>query len=152
MCRNFLNKKGFSLIEVLAALVLISIILLSLMNMLVSNYATSYRNLDKLMTTQLADTYLARASNMPLSFATAPTVQELQNHIATSTEFPKEENLNGDRYIIAYQIKQSTSTNTTTNLSEKQLNLYTLVVEVTKQGTPVKSKTEGYIRFEKPSP
>ena len=120
--------------------------------MLISNYSTSYRNLDKLMTTQLADTYLARASNMPLSFTTAPTVQELQNYIATSTDFPKEENLNGDRYIIGYQIKQSTSTNVTTNLSEKQLNLYTLVVEVTKQGTSVKSKTEGYIRIEKPSP
>lgn len=104
------------------------------------------------MTTQLADTYLARASNMPLSFANAPTVQELQNFINTSNEFPKEEILNGDRYVIAYQVKQSTSTNTKTNLSEQQLNLYTLVVEVTKQGTSVKSRTEGYIRIEKPSP
>lgn len=104
------------------------------------------------MTTQLADTYLARASNMPLSFAIAPTVQELQSIITSSNEFPKEETLNGDRYVIAYQVKQSTITNTTTNLSEKQLNLYTLMVEVTKQGTSVKSKTEGYIRIEKPSP
>lgn len=152
MFRNFLNSKGFSLIEILAAIVILSIVLISFSSLLLSNYSSSFRNIDKLTTIQLADTYLNRAGNINLGLSNSATITEVQQAINDSTTLPESIELNGKQYEIKYTVKKNTTKNVITQQSEAELGLLSLVVEVRQIDTSIKSSTEGYIHVEKPSP
>ncbi|XKH50943.1 prepilin-type N-terminal cleavage/methylation domain-containing protein [Chryseomicrobium palamuruense] len=152
MRKNFLNCKGFSLIEILAAIVILSIVLISFSSLLLSNYSSSIRNIDKLTTIQLADTYLNRAGNINLGLSNSATITEVQQAINDSTILPESIELNGKQYEIKYTVKKNTTKNVITQQSEAELGLLSLVVEVRQIDTSIKSSTEGYIHVEKPTP
>lgn len=152
MIKNFLTIKGFTLVEVLAAITLLAIILVSFANIMSTNFQTSYRNIDKLATIQLADTYFNRATNVPLGLSPSSTLTNVKSAIANSSQLPKTIELNNKVYDINYSVKQNSTVNTTTQISESQLGLFSVVVEVTLQGTSIKSSTEGFIKIEKISP
>lgn len=152
MIKNFLNSRGFTLIEILAAITLLAIILLSFASIMVNNFNTSYKNLDKLSTIQLADTYFNRVSNVPLGLNTTSTLNDVKSAIEDSTDLPKTIELNNKTYIIEYKVKHNTSLNIDTQRSESQLGLFTVIVEVSLKDTEIKSSTEGYIQIEKTTP
>lgn len=67
-----MNNKGFSLVEVLASLVIISIVLVSFMALFTNTNRIAVNNSEKLVVVNLADSYLERVKINPSEFLPFP--------------------------------------------------------------------------------
>lgn len=132
------NEKGFTLVEVLASLVIISIVLMSSMAIFSNTNALAVSNNEKLVVINLADAYLERVKANPTEFITPfpPTKKDESKGRTQSTVRMNERN-----YEVVIKVTQSTT-------EFNELSLLNIVVKVSAQNSKHTSSVEGYIPYE----
>ncbi|EIM05624.1 hypothetical protein A1A1_14949 [Planococcus antarcticus DSM 14505] len=142
------NERGFTLVEVLASLVILSIVLMSFMAVFANTNRMAVNNSEKLVIINLADAYLERIKINPTEFIgkTPPTMMncpppETVKKCATITVSPATLPINGKSYSVTIQLKQDTN--------EKSLFLLNTVVTVRSPDKKVSSSVEGYVSYGK---
>lgn len=145
------NEKGFSLIEVIASIVIISIVLLSFFQLFVQSNKTAVANNEKLVVINLADATLERIKATPIK--EDPNIINVNEYFNSGTTnaniYPKSLVLNNTKYLISYKASQSDNTLKNAKYSEKDLNLIKVVVTVTAENRKTKGSSEGYVSIEK---
>lgn len=148
------NEKGFTLVEVLASLVIISIVLMSFMAIFGNTNRLAITNSEKLVVINLADSYLERfkidpkgtinlkrLSNIPeYSFPptlTACPVEGKTNNMCTTISLNNLDPVNSKKYVVTIHISQ--------DASEKNLSIYNIVVTVKADASKLSSSVEGYV-------
>lgn len=136
------NNKGFTLIEVIASLVIITIVLISFAQIFIQANKQASLNNEKLVVINLADAVLEKLKATPVQKKTITNVNEyFQNEPTTMI-------LNGKTYTISYQASQNSTKHTNTNFSESELNFIRVVVTVISPNGKTKATTEGYVVIE----
>ncbi|WP_339214824.1 prepilin-type N-terminal cleavage/methylation domain-containing protein [Solibacillus sp. FSL W8-0372] len=135
---NVLQKEnGFSLIEVVASIVIITIILLTFSQLFIQSNKTAAYNNEKLVLINLADGQLERIQ--ALSFS---NITELRGYISSTNNIPIQ--LNNKEYMVKIE-----ETNYKVNGNQKQsfsdYNLVHLSVSVSINNS--KSVAEGYVKI-----
>lgn len=138
------KNRGFTLVEVLVALGIITIILLSFYQLFVQTNKTSVKNNEKLITINLADAALA---SVQAKTYTKISSSDLNDYLEDES-IPRDFILNGRRYTVTYELFQNESKVPNSNYSEKELNLIKVVVTVTSPDGNTNGSSEGYIRYE----
>ena len=130
------NEKGFSLIEVIASIVIISIVLLSFFQLFIQSNNTAVANNEKLVVINLADAQLER----------------LKLNYSSLTDIDKLTSLNKKTYEITPIVLNSKTYNTqvlaSVTTEEKNLGLVNIVVTVTAPNGKTKSSVEGYVSLD----
>lgn len=142
--RKFKDNRGFTLIEVLAAIVIISIILISFFQLFIQTNKTAAFNNERLVTINLADAALAKIQAKAYTKTSNDIVNEFINDSSKPTTFA----MNGKTYTISYQASQGINKVTNANYSEKDLNLIKVVVTVTAPDGKTRGSSEGYVRYD----
>lgn len=139
------NQKGFSLIEVLAALVIITIILLSFIQVFIQTNKTSHYNNERLVIINLADATIERlkVSNF--------VKKENTNLSDYFTSQPSSININGKTYTIKINASQSNYVPSNATYSEANLDFVKVVVTVSAANNKMKGVSEGYVTLQKPT-
>lgn len=144
------NPKGFTLIEVVASIVIITIVLLSFSQIFIQTNRTAAINNEKLVTINLADAMLAKVQGK-----TYPKTSNIQSYFVDNSQPnkklknpPLEFDLNGKTYTISYKAIQETAKTKNAKFSEKDLNLVKVVVTVTSPNGKTKGSSEGYVLIE----
>lgn len=144
------NSKGFTLIEVIASIIIITIVLLSFSQIFIQTNRTAAVNTEKLVTINLADAMLAR-----VRANTYTKASDIQSYFVDNTQPnkklknpPLEIDLNGKTYTVSYKASQNTTTAKNTQFSEKDLNLIKVVVTVTSPNGKTTGSSEGYVSIE----
>lgn len=131
------KENGFSLIEVVASIVIITIILFSFFQLFIQSNKTAAYNNEKLVLINLADGQLERIQ--ALSFS---NITELRGYISSTNNIPIQ--LNNKEYIVKIE-----ETNYKVNGNQKQsfsdYNLVHLSVCVSINNS--KSVAEGYVKI-----
>lgn len=135
------NEKGFSLIEVIASIVIISIVLLSFFQLFIQSNKTAVANNEKLVVINLADAELERLKLDPFT-ETLP----IPNSNSYNINKNKIVTLNNKTYSVNIKGTQNAGTNNTT--SEKDLKLINVWITVTAPNGKTKSSVEGYVSYE----
>lgn len=150
----FLKKeRGFSLLEVVAAIVIIGIVLLSFSQIFIQTSKTAHKNNEKLATINLADAMLVRLKAE--SFNLDPTIIDVNNYFKDTTENdptkkkpPTLIKMNDKEYEISYVASQSKDNFENAQYTEFDLNLIKVVVTVTAPDGKIKGSSEGYVALE----
>lgn len=138
------SEKGFTLIEVLVSLVLISIVLTSFMAIFANTDRLAVSNSEKLVVINLADAYLERIKIQPTEFigTLPPSMSNCTPAVANTTCKTVTVNsspVNGKSYVVKITLKQ--------NLTEKKLSLLDTVIKVSSPDSKVSSSVEGYVSY-----
>lgn len=150
------DERGFTLVEVLASLVIISLVLTSFMAIFSNTNALAVSNSEKLVVINLADSYLERFKvnpedtinierpnnskiAFPPSMISCPKAERINNG-CRRVELFKPAKINGKEYMVEFQISQ--------DRDEKILSLYDVVVKVTSSDSGLSSSVEGYVHYE----
>lgn len=126
------NEKGFTLVEVLASLVLISLILMGFMALFTSTNRLAVTNSEKLVVINLADSYLERAQINPEEFFSPYPLTETSRGIAV----PLYE-VNGSEYEVRLDVSDSGG-----------LDLLNVIVTVSPVDSNMSSSVEGYVPYD----
>ena len=129
------NDKGFSLIEVIASIVILSIVLLSFFQIFIQTNKTAVSNNEKLVVINLADAELERLKLDP-SLAKDALVK--QSHPKQTVE--KKVELNDKDYIVSIRASQ--------DADEQKIKLINVLVQVVAEKSKTKSSVEGYVSNE----
>lgn len=131
-------EKGFTLVEVLASLVIISIVLMSFIAIFSNTNKLAVSNSEKLVVINLADAYLERVKVNPTEFIAPfpPTKKDESKGRTQSTVRMNEKN-----YKVIIKVTQSTS-------EFNELSLLNIVVTVRAEKSTHTSSVEGYIPYE----
>lgn len=148
------ERNGFTLVEVLAAIVIISVILIGVVNLFNFTNKTAYSNNAKLVSINLAIATLERIKVEPEQyFQIEDIVEPDKTYIYTSKNCPTGNEgcislykpyVNDQTYEVELKLSQSTK--------EKQLQLINTVVTVTlvdENDRQVESTVEGYLNLMK---
>lgn len=147
------SEKGFTLIEVLASLVIISIVLTSFMGIFANTNKLAVSNSEKLVVINLADSYMERFKvaqedtinidrlednkiSFPPTLKNCPVSGKTENKCETITLY-KPAKINTKEYSVEFYISQ--------DKGEKNLSLFNVVVEVRAVDSNISSKVEGYV-------
>jgi len=139
------NQKGFSLIEVLAALVIITIILLSFIQVFIQTNKTSHYNNERLVIINLADATIER---LKVSNFVKKKNTNLSDYF---TSQPSNININGKTYTIKINASQSNYVPSNATYSEANLDFVKVVVTVSAANNKMKGVSEGYVTLQKPT-
>lgn len=136
------NESGLTLIEVVASIVIITIVLLSFSQLFIQSNKTAHYNNEKLVLINLADGQLERAQ--ALSFNSDETLNEYISTVNKETV-----DLNDKKYTIKIE-----KTKYKVDITEKQQNDddydYNLIhLSVTASINNSKSVAEGYVKITK---
>lgn len=166
------NNEGFSLVEIVASIVIISIIMISFFQFFTSNAKIASLNTDKLVTINLADATLAKLKSSTtfnssvvtdLDFIElgidptelSPSDKKLYSYFIDVSEDdptkmlpPRAIELNGKLYTIDYKPTQSTSEVHNSSFSESKLNFIRVVVIVYSPDGKTNGKSEGYVQID----
>lgn len=131
------NEKGFSLIEVIASIVIISIVLLSFFQLFIQSNKTAVANNEKLVVINLADAQLERLKINPTELTGLEGVP--------INNFPKKYNLtpiqlNNKTYTVQVEVIVSSN--------DKTIGLYNIVVTAIAPNGKTQSSVEGYISYD----
>lgn len=149
------NEEGVSLIELLAAMAIVTILLLSFAQLFIQSNKTAAYNNEKLVTINLADAALAKLQSE--TFTKRPAITNVNEYFIDSEEKlptnkkpPVAIEMNGKTYAISYEASQSGAAPDMGNFnySEKTLNLIKVVVTVTAPDGKIKGSSEGYVSLE----
>jgi len=150
MKKHIQNPKGFTLIEVVASIIIITIVLLSFSQIFIQANRTAVTNTEKLVTINLADALLAR-----VRANTYTKASDIQSYFIDNTQSnkklknpPLEIDLNGKTYTVSYKASQNTAKSKNASFSEKDLNLIKVIVTVTSPNGKTKGSSEGYVAIE----
>lgn len=160
-----ISEKGFTLVEVLASLVIISIILMSSVAIFSNTNALAVSNSEKLVVINLADAYLERLKTDPvgtlsnsdndievtlsetINLNSCPIIKQekICPEIILNNEITK---LNDKQYKVSVQFSQTQSKAASRIHSEKDLQLINVLVTVRSPTSNISSSVEGYIADE----
>lgn len=136
---------GFTLVEVLTSIVIISIIFLGIIQLLNFTNKTAVSNNTKLVTTHLAKATIERVKMTPDHFFPTDNVTtntfDKTNCIPENCENVYSFKLNGSEYDVRVKISQDNE--------EKRLNLINVLVTVEHFEKQINSTVEGYVTNEK---
>ncbi|MCH4825619.1 MAG: type II secretion system GspH family protein [Planococcus sp. (in: firmicutes)] len=139
------NEKGFTLLEVLAAMAILSIVLMSFMAVFANTDRLAIRNSEKLIIINLADAYLERIKINPSEFigTLPPTLTscpspDTSKKCKTVTVTP--DPINEKTYAVTIIMKQDST--------EQGLKLLDTTVQVSSADSKIKSSVEGYVSYE----
>jgi len=131
------NEKGFSLIEVLGSLVILTIVLISFFQIFVNSNKIAVTNNEKLVVIYLADAELERIKFNPferlpkVNPASLSLYKESKTHIIS---------LNDKEYKVKIDASQTAK--------EKELKMLNVLVTVTSENNKTNSSVEGYVIYE----
>lgn len=132
------QQRGFSLIEVVAALVIITIVLLSFSQLFIQSNKTAAYNNEKLVAINMAEAELERLKLMPFAEHLPPPDSTTIYIFETTSDIVKKLYSDGDNYRLSIKATQTPD--------EKNRNLINIVVTVKYKNS--ESTAEGYIRYE----
>ena len=133
------NQKGFSLIEVIASIVIISIVLLSFFQLFVQSNKTAVANNEKLVVINLADAQLER---FKLDHTVLTDLEKLDSKVLNK----KIKNFNLEPIILNNKF-YSVKVLATVSEAEENLKIVNIVVTVTAPNGKTKSSVEGYVKL-----
>lgn len=145
------NQKGFSLIEVLAALVIITIILLSFIQVFIQTNKTSHYNNERLVIINLADATIERLKVSNFVKKKNTNLSDLSDLSDYFTSQPSSININGKTYTIKINASQSNDVPSNATYSEANLDFVKVVVTVSAANNKMKGVSEGYVTLQKPT-
>ncbi|MER2008533.1 MAG: prepilin-type N-terminal cleavage/methylation domain-containing protein [Psychrobacillus sp.] len=147
------EERGFSLIEVVASLIIITIVLLSFSQLFIQSNKIVHKNNEKLITVNLADAMLVRLKSE--SFSYNPDFSNVNEYFKDTIETdpvkkkpPTLIKMNNKEYVVSYVSSQSNSKIINSNYSETNLKLVKVVVTVTAPDGKTKGSSEGYVALE----
>lgn len=128
------EERGFSLIEVVASLVIITIVLLSFSQLFIQSNKTAAYNSEKILLINLADAELERIKIDPFTFFNKP----LTNPI--NTKKTKTILLNKQNYNITITASQNTD--------EFNMKIFNVLVTSSSNNSNAKVSVEGYVVYD----
>ena len=137
---------GFTLVEVLASILIISIILLGVAQLMLFTNKTATSNNSKLITTHLAKATIERIKIKPEDYfpldniGTGRKEYSKNNCQPTGCDQWYELLVNDQTYDVTVEVSQ--------NLEEKELNLINIFVKVKQSNREIQSSLEGYVVHE----
>lgn len=147
------QQRGLSLVEVIAAIAIVGIILLSFSHILIQTNKIAYKNNEKLITVNLADAMLVRLKSE--SFTYNSTITNPNNYFVDTTQSDRTKKkpptlikMNDKNYEVNYSASQSNQAITNASNSEKDLKLIRVIVTVTAPDGKTKGSSEGYVSIE----
>lgn len=149
------SQRGISLVEVVAAIVIIGIILISFSQLLIQSNKLAHKNTEKLVTIQLADAMLERLKANPSE--NSSILEKIKPYCPGDNTLIKPEDqvtteivMNSKTYHVTYFPSQCSKSNTFQNTTNTDLNLklVRVVVTVTAPNGKTKGSTEGYVSLE----
>lgn len=147
------SEQGISLIEVIASIVIVTIVLISFAQLFVQSSKTAAYNNEKLVTINLADAALVKLKAE--TFTKNPSIGNVNDYFVDNVEPdptkktpPLAIQMNGKSYPVSYTASQNLNKVTNSNYSEKDLNLIKVVVTVTAPDGKIKGSSEGYVSLE----
>lgn len=148
--RQVNKEKAYTLVEVLASILIISIIVIGIFQLFFFSGSTAKSNETKLVTTHLAKATIERIKIDYKSFIPVDKIVKDNAYY----KFNKDNCAtykNCEMYIIKvndliYEVEVTVSQRET---HEKELNLFDVLVEVTHPDKNISSKLEGYVVHEK---
>lgn len=149
----FRNENGLTLLEVVASIVIITIILLMFSTFFVQANKHAAVNNEKLVVVNLADATLAKIQAKSYSKVPGASIQSYfddpdTTKLKINMDPPEEIKLNGKTYTITYNATQSNVRPPNSYLSEKELDLIKVVVTVESEDGKIKGVSEGYVALE----
>lgn len=138
------NEKGLTLVEVLAAVVLISIVLMGFMALFGTTNKLAVTNSEKLVVINLADAHLERLKTDPVIYfkdagLTFPTAK-----ITNRIEETRAESINGKNYLVTIEL---TPPNSSLQNAQSLLNV---LITVKASTSNLSSSVEGFVPYAKP--
>lgn len=142
------NRDGFTLTEVLAAIVIFSLIFIGLASLLLFTNKTAYSNNAKLVSVNLAKASMERVKIMPEAYFKLEDVGEdvrtysVNNCKPTNCAELYQIQINDQTYHVELEVSQ--------NIEEEKLNLINCVVTVklVTDDRTIESTVEGYVHDE----
>lgn len=140
------NQTGFTLVEILASIVILSVIFIGIFQLFMFTSKTATSNNTKLVTTHMAKATIERIKIDHESFFQQekvkpdPIIYTKNNCEPNHCEQLYEFFINDNVYEVEVKISQ--------NANEKDLELINVVVTVEQIDKKVKSKVEGYVIYE----
>lgn len=132
------KERGFTLIEVVASLVIITIVLLSFSQLFIQSNKTAAYNNEKLVAINMAEAELERLKLMPFAEHLPPLGSTDPYKFETTSDIVKKLYSDGDNYRLSIKATQTSD--------EKNRKLINIVITVKYKNS--KSTAEGYIRYE----
>lgn len=149
---NLEDEKGFSLVEVVASIVIIAIVLLSFAQIFIQTNRTSVLNNERLVVVNLADAALAKLTSQPIPKQTTTDLNayftDTSQSDNTKKNPPTEIQLNGQTYTVTYTPSQDKESIKNSTNTESSLDLIKVVVTVTAPNGKTKGSSEGYVYIE----
>ena len=140
---NKSTQKGFTLVEVLASIVIISVVLVGVAQLMLFTNKTAVSNNSKLVTTHLAKATMERIkiepeAYFPFSNVTSEKKEYTKNNChPTDCEQLYEFYVNDQTYDVTVQVSQ--------NEEESELDLINVFVKVKQTNKSTESCVEGYV-------
>lgn len=136
------NEKGLTLVEVLAAVVLISIVLMGFMALFGTTNKYAVTNSEKLIVINLADAHLERLKTDPVVYFKDSSFTFPTTPITTKITSTRTDTINGRNYIVTIDFKPSGQANAQ--------SLLDVVVTVKASTSNLSSSVEGFVPYVKP--
>lgn len=135
------SKKGFTLIEVIASVIIIGIIFFGFFQLIIQSNAVAHSNNNKLILINLADAELERLQATQFN-----TYSELQTYINTH----KSQKIIDNEYKIKIEVAPAKKIVNGIVSNESSIKLYNVTVTVSEQNQKKNSKSvaEGYVSVE----
>lgn len=131
------DEKGFSLVEVLGSLVIITIILISFFQLFVNSNKIAVTNNEKLVLVYLADAELERLKLNPFERLSKVDSKSLALFKETKSHIAR---INDKDYKVTVEASQTAK--------EKELKMISVIVTVTSNINKTNSSVEGYVIYE----
>lgn len=148
------SEKGFTLVELLVSVVIISIIFFGVFQLFTFSAKTATSNETKLVTTHLAKATIERIKVDYESFFPPEEIKcsENEKFIYSKQNCAQTGSINCDRYeFIVNDILYDVEVKVSQNNDEQNLNLLNVVVTVEQPDKNINSKVEGYVIYEPPT-
>lgn len=136
------NEKGLTLVEVLAAVVLISIVLMGFMALFGTTNKFAVTNSEKLVLINLADAHLERLKTDPVVYFKDSGFTFPTTPISNTVTSTRTDTINGKVYSVKVDLKPSGQTNAQ--------SLLDVVVTVKASTSNLSSSVEGFVPYVKP--
>jgi len=137
--RYLKNNRGFTLVEVIASIVIIAILLLSFFQVFIQNNKTAVYNNERLVVINLAHAELERLKIDPFGASADGKIKKPTSTIYSDSA-TKTSKINNRDYTIKIDAKQSSD--------EKDLNLINVTVTAISSNGKTKNSVEGYVEYE----
>ncbi len=145
---------GFTLVEILISLVILSIIILAFLNLFVFTNKTTVVNNDQLVAIHLAKSTMERIKMNPFSYIDEPDNDRFnQPQVYTSDSCSNRPDPDECELLFSPLINNKTyevQVTVSQTADEKKIRLLNVLVEVNLKNskTPISSKVEGYVSYE----